>query len=1013
MATELGTAYLSIAASTGGLGKDIKKSFGDIEADAGKTGKKSGSAFSGAFKGAIGILGGLAAFGKAADFLRDANAEARESQKVNALTEQIIKATGGAAKVTASQVGDLATSISNATGVDDELIQSSANLLLTFKQVRNEVGKGNQVFDRATLAAQDLAAAGFGDASSTAKMLGKALNDPLKGMNAMSRAGVTFTAAQQEQVKAMVKSGDLLGAQKMILAEVEAQVGGAAEASSTAAEKLATKWGNFKEAIGTAFVLPAVDALAPKLSGVIDVLSAGIEPALALFKSGEKAIRGFFSSMDDGTGILAPVVAALTSIGEGIDFGQLVSAGAQLLGTFSPLSLVFQSLAPILPEVVAAFASLANQALATLVPLVAQLAPIFAQVGATLVGAGTQIASTLLPVLMQLAQAVFPVLLQVISQVAPIVSQLVGALLPIVPLVANLVTSLLPPLAEAITALLPAITPVIGAALDIVKALIPFVSIAVEMISTILPPLAALIAALLPPLVSVVQWIAGQVTEAMQRFASLMTSAAGPIRDFAKAVADKIAEVIDWFAKLPGKITGALDGLPGKLLSLGKDMIQGLINGVKEKVESAINAVKDVGSQIINAANSIFDRHSPSKVFKAIGSDLTNGLALGITATASKAVSAITKVTSLITSTANNATKKQLKSAKKAAKAANKILSAQKVVRASWWSDDEASAATTDRMLKSLTGSGKWKSGVSSALKKATLADFATAREVMAERIKDAQGALNDLISERDGLRNQIAGAIFGEVDLASAMEQGGSWSKHQDAAGNTWYSGSRSSGGFAGIAAHVSALAAKAKTFAGKLKDLIKAGLPGSLVQQIAGMGIDGGTSAASAILSATKTEQGSLVSDWKALESWSDAAGLTVADQMYAVGIAAQQGIVDGLLADDAKLVAAAEALADKLTKAVKKKLGIKSPSRVFRDEVGLMAAKGAAQGLEAGRSLVTKAASSLLGPGAIAQPDAFSGIDGRVVYYAPTYYYPQAVPEALTRNENLAHAAELGGM
>ena len=48
-------------------------------------------------------------------------------------------------------------------------------------------------------------------------MVGKALNDPLKGLTALSRIGVQFTAQQQEQIKAMVEVGDVAGAQKIIL----------------------------------------------------------------------------------------------------------------------------------------------------------------------------------------------------------------------------------------------------------------------------------------------------------------------------------------------------------------------------------------------------------------------------------------------------------------------------------------------------------------------------------------------------------------------------------------------------------------------------------------------------------------------------------------------------------------------------------------------------------------------------------------------------------------------------
>ena len=187
-------------------------------------------------------------------------AEARESEKVGKTTAQIIKATGGAAKVSAGQVGALAESLSEKAGVDDEVIQTGANMLLTFKNVRNEAGQGSAVFDRATAAAVDLSASGFGSVDSSAKMLGKALNDPLKGISALGKAGVTFTQQQKDQIKVLMESGDVLGAQKIILKEVESQVGGVAAASATMGEKVKVSWDNLKEQVGTA-LLPALDKL--------------------------------------------------------------------------------------------------------------------------------------------------------------------------------------------------------------------------------------------------------------------------------------------------------------------------------------------------------------------------------------------------------------------------------------------------------------------------------------------------------------------------------------------------------------------------------------------------------------------------------------------------------------------------------------------------------------------------------------------------------------------------------
>lgn len=211
-----------------------------------------------------GIVGAAALAGKAVQsfgqFLGDSITEARESEKVGKTTAAIIKSTGGAAKVSAAQVGDLAEAISVKAGVDDEAIQTGANLLLTFKKVRNESGEGSKVFDRATQAAVDLSSAGFGSVDGAAKMLGKALNDPLKGISALSRAGVTFTEQQKEQIKALMETGDVLGAQKIILGEVESQVGGVAAANATMGEKVRVAWDNFKESVGVK-LLPVLDKL--------------------------------------------------------------------------------------------------------------------------------------------------------------------------------------------------------------------------------------------------------------------------------------------------------------------------------------------------------------------------------------------------------------------------------------------------------------------------------------------------------------------------------------------------------------------------------------------------------------------------------------------------------------------------------------------------------------------------------------------------------------------------------
>ncbi len=274
-----------------------------------------GSSLGGKLKtvGKVAGVGLAAGLGLAAKVGFDAITEAQESAKIGRLTDAVLKSTGGAANVTADQVAGLAEQISNLTGVDDEAIQEGQNLLLTFTKVRNEVGKGNDIFNQATQASVDMAAALGTDVKGASMQLGKALNDPIKGVTALSRAGVSFTQQQKDQIKAMVESGDVLGAQKIILGEMSTQFGGAAEAASDPMQRLGTIVGNLQERIGTALlpiVEQAADWLGENLPRAMDwlaakwpILRAKAEPVL-------RAIGSAVMTVADAIGDVVAFVAA-------------------------------------------------------------------------------------------------------------------------------------------------------------------------------------------------------------------------------------------------------------------------------------------------------------------------------------------------------------------------------------------------------------------------------------------------------------------------------------------------------------------------------------------------------------------------------------------------------------------------------------------------------------------------------------------------------------------------------
>jgi hypothetical protein len=163
------------------------------------------------------------------------------------------------------RVSAYAESLEKTIAVDADVIKATQTKLATFGNLTKSVGTAGGAFDRATKAALDMAAAGFGTAEGNAVSLGKAMQDPIKGITALSKSGVTFNKVEKEKIKALTESGDLLGAQEIILKAVENQVGGTAEASASSFEKLKFALAGVSDTFGD-MLLPVIDAIAPKLA---------------------------------------------------------------------------------------------------------------------------------------------------------------------------------------------------------------------------------------------------------------------------------------------------------------------------------------------------------------------------------------------------------------------------------------------------------------------------------------------------------------------------------------------------------------------------------------------------------------------------------------------------------------------------------------------------------------------------------------------------------------------------
>ncbi|WP_282129263.1 hypothetical protein [Roseobacter litoralis] len=274
----------------------------------------------------FGAAGSVASLGVAAAF-RDVIGLYDEQARSEAKVAQAIRATGGAAGFTTEQLQDQASALQGLTRFGDEAILNGVTAqLLTFKNIAGDA------FIDAQTSALDLATVLDGDLQSASIMLGKALNDPVKGLSAMSRAGITFSDAQAEVIKDLAKTGDIAGAQRLILDEIASAYGGQAEAARLAGAGIVdawrNTWGDIKEIVGAALVdilPPIIDALerlvgwfknltpeGQKMTVMLGALAVAIPPitvALGVMVSALAALSGPIGIAIAGLSALAAGVA--------------------------------------------------------------------------------------------------------------------------------------------------------------------------------------------------------------------------------------------------------------------------------------------------------------------------------------------------------------------------------------------------------------------------------------------------------------------------------------------------------------------------------------------------------------------------------------------------------------------------------------------------------------------------------------------------------------------------------
>jgi hypothetical protein len=327
----------------------------------------------------LGLTAPIAAFGVASVMA------AQQSADAFAQVEAALKSMGGASGKTAAELQASAKSLQDMAAIDDdEILRKVTANLLTFGKI------AGPTFDRAQVAIVDLSVRMKTDLQSAALLVGKALNDPIKGLTAMGRAGIQFTADQKTLIKSLVDTGRTAEAQAIILGELERQFGGSAKAAADANPyaRLQIAFGELSEVIGEKLI-PIITPMVDKLTGLLQGFDK-LSPAMQNFVVIGGAIAAAIGPVLIGVGMLISAVGTIA----GLLAGPAVAALVAFLAPFAPVILAVGALVavfvlfrkqimPVLQEWGQTVAEVLGPKIA---PLIEAAKALFSALAATLVG---------------------------------------------------------------------------------------------------------------------------------------------------------------------------------------------------------------------------------------------------------------------------------------------------------------------------------------------------------------------------------------------------------------------------------------------------------------------------------------------------------------------------------------------------------------------------------------------------------------------------------------------------
>jgi TP901 family phage tail tape measure protein len=425
-----------------------------------------------------------------------------------------------------------------------------------------------------------------------------------------------------------------------------------------------------------------------------------------------------------------------------------------------------------------------------------------------------------------------------------------------------------------------------------------------------------------------------------------------------QAVIAGVKSTVDEIGKLPQQIVNAAAGWASILASVGGQLIMGMVHGVQAYAGQLLSAVGDAVGGAIDHAKSLLGIHSPSKVFEGIGKNVDEGFAKGIEENKDKPKHAAAELVTESTTAAN------AQAVAQAMRQLGRLLTDSFADGIAGGRDHvgEAFSHLMDLVktinLASLTE-------IATGTRNALLALGSQWDKVHAQLVA-AKNDLDALRSSAQQLTQSVTDAIVATGNLSQIQGQVVNTAAEGDAAQMTQLPVTIDD-----ITGSLEAAVGQAQAFDEVIAALAAAGLNQEGLDQLIAAGPAASLAAAQAILAAGQSGIQQINALQAQLEAAGHSIGTQAADNMYAAGIAAAEGLIRGLQDREDALAKAMKRLVRIMIREIMEALDIHSPSRVMAN-LGGLTGEGFAVGLEGMAGRVQIAARTMAGAAVITPTD-----------------------------------------